>query len=110
MSGMLKWAVNDAFRAMVDQAVKRKGRLCLVKDDGVYLMSFGKTAKENKVVYAEGLDPKADDWYDRAHAICGGDDFGEDFRASDFANALAKDAKIVKIKMTARSMAVSFFA
>ena len=59
----------------------------LVHDEGVYLMSNGKTrdlisgnqeSGRSFCAYAKGCDPKVDpDWYDRAHSKVGGDDFAE---------------------------------
>ena len=56
----------------------------LVHDQGVYLMSNGeprdliKGSKQSFVAYALGCDPRTDaDWYDTAHHLVGGDDFGE---------------------------------
>lgn len=107
MGGTLTFPIDDAFKAMVAQA--GKGTVHLVKDQGVYLMSFGKKPKDNKVCYAKGFDPNKvefDDWYDKAHSVCGGDDFGESIDAKFFANAIAKGAKTVKIKLTATRMSI----
>ncbi len=55
----------------------------LVHDQGVYLMSNGNPRDivggvSSHVAYAKGCNPKTDsDWYDTAHALVGGDDFGE---------------------------------
>lgn len=113
MGGTLKWAIDDAFKAMVAQAVKNGGDVLLVKDQGVYLMSHGpkvkKGAKPNNLVcYAQGFDPEKvdfDTWYDKAHRICGGDDFGEGLPAADFAKWVAKGYVELQVKLTATSMA-----
>jgi hypothetical protein len=109
MAGTLSFVIDTAFKEMVDQAVKAKKPLMLVKDQGVYLMAGGKTAKDNKVVYARGLDPNKDDfdtWYDKAHRICGGDDFGENIPTDFFSRAVAGGAKTLKVKLTATRMSL----
>ena len=91
MGGTLLFPIDDAFKAMVDQAVKANSPLKFVKDQGVYLLAFGAEVHQNKVCYALGFNPKVDDfdsWYDRAHRICGGDDF-----AGDMDMAIAAEAK-----------------
>jgi hypothetical protein len=105
MGGTLTFPIDDAFKAMV----KGAKTLHLVKDQGVYLMKFGKTPKSNVVVYAKGFDPNKvdfDEWYNKAHSVCGGDDFGESIDAKFFANAIAKGARVVKIKLTATRMSI----
>lgn len=107
MGGTLTFPIDDALKAMVKQAVDLKGQVLLVKDQGVYLMSFGKTPKTNKVVYAKGFNPTTDDfddWYDEARRICGGDDFAERMKPDFIANAISKGAKGLKIKLTATRM------
>ena len=52
-----------------------ESRICLVKDDGVYLMSGAKKSKVD-VSYAIGLNPKTnDDCHQDARDAVGGDDF-----------------------------------
>lgn len=109
MAGTLTFPIDPAFKAMVDQAVKTKKPLLLVKDQGVYLMAGGKTPKDNKVVYAKGLNPSVDDfddWYDKAHRVCGGDDFGENIPTDFFSRAIAGGAKTLKVKLTATRMSL----
>lgn len=71
--------------------------LFLVKDQGVYLMSNGipghkrADGERHQVVYAQGLNPETDpDWYDAAHYLCGGDDFGELIPMATIEAALAQ--------------------
>jgi hypothetical protein len=108
MSGMLSWTIDDAFKAMVNQAVSQKAKICFVKDHGVYLMSFGKKlATDNKVVYANGFDPNKEDfdtWYDKAHRTCGGDDFREELDTAFFQKIIGGNAKTFKIKLTTTKM------
>lgn len=110
MAGTLKFAITPDFKAMIEQAEKTKKPVCLVKDQGVYMMSFGRQApKGNKVCYADGLDPNKadfDDWYDTAHRICGGDDFAEHIPSDFFRRAIDKGCKMVKVKLTARNMSL----
>jgi hypothetical protein len=85
MPGTLTWPIDDAFRAMVELAEHRKEDILFVKDQGVYLMARGLT--DNAVCYAEGFNPEKDDfddWYDKAHTICGGDDFAETIPLATF--------------------------
>jgi len=109
MAGTLSFPIDTAFKAMVAQAVEAKKPLMLVKDQGVYLMVRGRTGEDNKVVYARGLNPsnvEFDDWYDKAHRICGGDDFGENIPTDFFAKAIAGGAKTLKVKLTATRMSL----
>ena len=105
MGGTLSWSIDDAFKAMVDKAVKTKQPIYFVKDQGIYLMTDAKP--NNLVVYAKGFDPnkaKFDDWYDRAHRVCGGDDFGEKLGTEFLAKVCAAGAKVLKIKLTSTRM------
>lgn len=62
--------------------------VCLVHDDGVYLMSNGEPrdlderhsgpSEKAFVAQAAGCDPKTDpDWWETSRRLVGGDDFGE---------------------------------
>jgi hypothetical protein len=109
MGGTLSFPIDDALKAVVDQAVKAKKPLLLVKDQGVYLMAFGKTPKQNKLVYANGLDPHKvdfDSWWDKAARICGGDDFGENLPTEFFEKVIAKGFRTIKIKLTSTRMSL----
>jgi len=72
--------------------VPKEAHVVFVHDQGVYLMSNGTPRDMVKrkslngkhdtdgsfVAYAKGCDPTKDaNWYDMAHAMVGGDDFGE---------------------------------
>lgn len=109
MAGQISWPIDAAFKAMVDKAVKAKQKILLVKDHGVYLMTNAKP--KNLVVYARGFNPEVDDfdsWYDRAHRVLGGDDFGEQLEPDFFAKAVAAGAKSIKFKFTATRMTAEF--
>jgi len=107
MAGSLTWPIDEAFKAMTAQAVANKAPVKFVKDQGVYLMAFGKKPKENKIIYAKGFDPNKvafDDWYDKAHSVCGGDDFAEDIPTAFLEKLIAKGSKGFRIKLTSRNM------
>lgn len=108
MGGTLTWPVDENLRAVTSQAVATKKPVKFVKDQGVYLLAFGKKApKDNKIAYAKGFDPEKvnfDDWYDKAHRICGGDDFAEDIPTEFLERIIARGCKTFSIKLTARSM------
>lgn len=109
MAGTLTWAITPAFTALVDHAEKNSQHIMLVKDHGVYLASPGSSAKDTKVVYAKGFNPEVDefdDWYDRAHDICGGDDFVEHLNLDFFRKIIKGGAKTFKVKLTARKMSL----
>lgn len=91
----------------------------LVHDQGVYLMSNGeprdrinpkrKSDSRLFVAYAQGCDPEKDsDWWDRAHALVGGDDFSETLPyASDIKDLLDNGATHIIIALTAKTIQVS---
>lgn len=86
--------------------------ICLVHDEGVYLMSGGEprdivSGERSFVAYARGMDPDKDpDWFDTALAAVGGDDFGEFIHASWMEQMLtkAKAGLPVVIQMNKSSM------
>ncbi len=60
-----------------------KAEMVLVHDQGLYIMSFAQEPGKRTIVYAEGCDPNKDeDFYDNAHALVGGDDFGDVFASA----------------------------
>jgi len=64
---------------MVERSIETGKPLMLAHDDGVYLCCDALREPSGSCVcaYAVGCDPRNDpDWYDRAHALVGGDDFG----------------------------------
>jgi hypothetical protein len=85
----------------------------LVHDQGLYLMSNGNPRDIVKgtssfVAYARGCDPVADDdWYDTAHALVGGDDFGETLPwARELKSMIDRGDKTIEIEMTAETLAI----
>lgn len=110
MSGTLNWNIDDDFMAMVALG-QSTGVVEFVKDQGVYLMSG--TYPDNKVCYANGMNPHVDDfddWWDAARAICGGDDFVEALEASHVAVAVARNAKTFNIVVTEDELDLGFTA
>lgn len=92
--------------------------LFFVHDEGVYIMSNADRKKEeeegNCVAYAKGCNPKTDDdWWDKAHGLVGGDDFGEVFsfptpkEQQEFLVRLLKFDELV-ISVTPRRFNMSF--
>jgi Protein of unknown function (DUF3085) len=81
--------VIDYRKGKAITALPEAPAVLLVHDEGVYLMSNGFPADplERKatgrhfrryVAYAQGCDPRTDKgWYETAHDLVGGDDFGE---------------------------------
>lgn len=93
---MMKDARNVIFKAetlipVIQEAMKNKCSVFLVKDHGRYMMSEQSESDPNtgKVLtlsYAEGFNPELtafDDWYDELRNICGGDDFCEALPVTD---------------------------
>lgn len=96
---------------MVEHVVNTpESKLWLAKDQGVYFVSDTFFINEEKViVYARGCNPNTDEsWYDTAHDLVGGDDFGEDL--TDFAQGILEQIKIgndeVNIIVTANSIKI----
>ncbi len=72
--------------------------ILVVKDDGIYLMSFAQPKEGRTVVYARGYDPRRDgDVWDKCRIAVGGDDIGEKCGTrAQFAEALdASDGDII---------------
>ena len=98
------------------QPLDMKEYLYLVHDQGVYLMSGAKEhlklnddqnfPSRSFVAYAEGCDPKDEDWYEVSRQMVGGDDFGEPLPLSCFDNALKLGAVKICLKMTKTSISV----
>jgi len=75
--------------SVIQEAKDNHCQVLLVKDHGLYMMSvkgeLNQDTRRRRVAYAEGFNPDivdTDDWYDKLHDICGGDDFVE-YIASD---------------------------
>lgn len=91
-SFMLTFKKDDVLK-LVD-AIPPASELQLVHDDGVYIMSFAQAVGARTIVYATGCNPKTDaDYYDTAHALVGGDDFGECIGTAQEMKQLLKGAK-----------------
>lgn len=70
----------------------------IAKDDGAYVgASIGEA--QNCIFYFKGCDPKKDkDYYDKAHSLFGGDDFGEHLDARPVL-AAAADSSVTSLKV-----------
>ena len=86
----------------------------LVKDQGVYLMSNGSPrltlddGKRGKVVYAKGYDPERDgDWYSRARAVLGGDDFAIFIPLEWYDLSVSKGKRVLSLRIGARSITLN---
>lgn len=82
---MLKFKGSD-LRAVLLEARTHQCRVVLAKDQGVYLLSeFGEKLAQGPrkhLAYAVGCNPNVDafeDWWAKARAELGGDDFAEYF-------------------------------
>jgi len=75
-------SIKDAKRILEFCKTNKLDEFFFAKDQGAY---FGATVGshedetfKNCIVYVAGCDPDKDtDWYDTAHAMFGGDDFGQ---------------------------------
>jgi hypothetical protein len=132
--GMLKFKINDDFKAIVKHTMEAPAQrvhygdptkepcLCLVHDDGIYMMSNGEPAQDNPnrdktkngalllVVHAEGCNPDTDgdDVWNHCRTLVGGDDFGERIPAKDFVTAIEKGATACHINWGARKYTIAF--
>jgi hypothetical protein len=123
MPGTLTFPIDDTLKAIVEHAAANDAgtfygetierSVFLVKDQGTYLMSGGKPGQPDPshsgegtkllVLYANEINPTTmefDDWYDRQHSICGGDDFVEHFSPKFFQDAIARGATKLTIKLS----------
>lgn len=99
---------------VIQEAIVHQCSLLLVKDHGLYIMSekgpLDPVTKRRQVAYAEGFNPDVaefDDWYDRLHDICGGDDFTEIFSPEDsMMQAVIKHNINIRISFTERSFSI----
>lgn len=123
MAGTLTFKIDDTFKRIVEHTLNakewtaaygigkppEKPSLYLVKDRGAYLMPATKdklkadTGTGCLVAYAKECPP--DDW-DAGQRICGGSDFAENVDCAVFARAIADGKKVVKIKLTEKTMEI----
>jgi len=96
---MLRFKGAD-LRPVLAEAVANQCRLILAKDQGVYFLAErGERTPEGRrkrLAYAVGCNPDLDpfdDWWERANAELGGDDFGEFFDPQEhlFAHLLTSE-------------------
>lgn len=104
-------------KAMLDTVLSDDADVMLVKDDGIYLMSFGDKPKNagsewrRVVAYARGFDPKKDgeDVWEEARAAVGGDDFGEKVGTKkEFVAMLEDSVGDLAVKVTATTLSVAY--
>lgn len=122
--GKLTFKLDDTLKSIVAHAMSnplgstygephKKPSIVLVKDDGAYIMS-GSSERQldpasdkgrSVVCYAEGHDPSKPSYsWDKTQAACGGDDFAETLGAQFLADAIARGATKVTVKLTANSI------
>jgi hypothetical protein len=82
------------------EAVANQCRVVLVKDHGAYFLAERgerrPDGRQKTIAYAVGCNPDvdaADDWWDRARAEFGGDDFAEYFDPQDGVFALVQSGE-----------------
>jgi hypothetical protein len=87
---------------------KRRPRLWLVKDRGVYLMSNAVVPEGRRaaVTYADGLSP-GDEYYDMARSIMGGDDCVIPLPLNDFEDLLEHGAVVIRVRVTEESVQIA---
>lgn len=108
--GKAVFKIDEDFKAMVAHAQKTKTGISLAKDQGLYLCTNGRMVKgkvANLVVYANGCNPNTDEfdeWYDKAHRIAGGDDFGEAIDVPFLAKAIMRGVPSVWIHINRNSI------
>lgn len=106
--------------AMLSKLPHGSDAIQLVKDDGIYLMSFAEKAPEGTpadqknwartVVYAEGYNPHKDnDVWEACCEAVGGDDFGEPYMTRDeWQKVLADSVGGIVLKVTQSSICVAY--
>lgn len=88
--------------------------LHLVKDDGIYLMSFAlpvpEGAKKRPVVYAKGYNPEVDgDIWEKCRAAVGGDDIGEVVGTrEEFLRAFADSDGDLFVNVNAKTLGLAY--
>lgn len=70
---------EQALRLLDFCTANGKSQFFVAKDQGAYIgQTTGAPPKPSCLFYFKGCDPKKDkNWYDTAHRLFGGDDFGE---------------------------------
>lgn len=107
---------RDHIKAMLDTVLADDAKIMLVKDDGVYLMSFGdKPANagpdwKRTVAYARGFDPKKDaEVWDKSRDAMGGDDGGDEVGTKAvFLEMLEDSVGDLVIHVTPNSLRVAY--
>lgn len=83
-------------------------QLWWVKDDGVYVMSNGRPRDDGEaVVYAVGYHRTDAGVWERARAVCGGDDFAEPIDLGDL-EPIPEDAEFLVIDVLGDKFTVSW--
>lgn len=102
----------------------KPGDICLVHDQGVYLMSAGEPGDpldgkgdgkyfRRYVAYAEGCDPTKDKdtWWETSRELVGGDDFGEHLDwGQAIKDAIDRGMKKVVIHFSQNQIRLAFHA
>lgn len=98
-------------------ANKPTAEIYIVKDEGIYLMSFGEEKPANAaptwartVAYANGFNPNKDgDLHDKCRAAVGGDDIGEVIGTrAEFQKILDDSVGDIAVNITSASLGVSY--
>lgn len=106
---------REQVQALVDFCAKHNLKdFFLAKDHGAYIgQSIGAGAEDNRCIYYfPGCHPENDvDWYDRAFADFGGDDFGEHLPLEWLTSALAQPKmKYLELVVTATKIKLNVIA
>ena len=105
---ILKFKVGSTLQMIIDYVnVEEACKLCLVKDDGIYLCVVPVPSK-SFVLYAEGCDPEDEDddqtIYDRCRDLVGGDDFVDKVPVEWPKIALDMKMEYLHIKVTEKKL------
>lgn len=103
-------------KAMLDTVLADDAEIMLVKDDGVYLMSFGDKPTnagpewKRTVAYAKGFDPRKDqEVWDKSRDAMGGDDGGDRVGTkNELLEILADSVGDLIINVTPTSLRVAY--
>lgn len=106
----LKFRREDIER-MLAQIPKPDSDIMLVKDDGIYLMSFDQTKQNRYIAYACGYDPRLGDVWEKCRTAVGGDDFGEICGTKkQMIDILAESCGDIVVNITRTTIAVQYVA